>query len=95
MPLTLHEVEHIARLARLHLTPEQKEHYRTQLSTILEHFARLQELDTRHIPPTIGAGLTEMPLREDQVQPSLPVDQLLSNAAESQDNQFKLPPVFD
>ncbi len=95
MPLTLHEVEHIARLARLHLSPEQKEHYRSQLSTILDHIARLQELDTRDVPPTTGGGLTEMPLREDQVRPSLPVEQLLSNAAESQENQFKIPPVFD
>ncbi|OQY83083.1 MAG: hypothetical protein B6D40_07645, partial [Anaerolineae bacterium UTCFX3] len=61
MSLTLQEVEHIARLARLELTDEQKERYRVQLSTILDHIARLQALDTRDVPPTEGAALSETP----------------------------------
>ena len=67
MSLTIQEVEHIARLARLELTAEQKEHYRGQLSTILDHIARLKELDTRDIPPTTSGSLTEMPLRTERV----------------------------
>jgi aspartyl-tRNA(Asn)/glutamyl-tRNA(Gln) amidotransferase subunit C len=48
MTLNPEEVEHIARLARLNLSETEKELYRYQLSSILEHVSRLQVLDTRH-----------------------------------------------
>jgi aspartyl-tRNA(Asn)/glutamyl-tRNA(Gln) amidotransferase subunit C len=95
MSLTIQEVEHIAKLARLQLTDAQKEHYRGQLSSILDHVARLQELDTRDIPPTTGGSLTEMPLRADEARPGLSTDALLANAPEKEKNQFKVPPVFE
>jgi aspartyl-tRNA(Asn)/glutamyl-tRNA(Gln) amidotransferase subunit C len=95
MSLTIQQVEHIARLARLQLTGEQKERYRGQLSTILDHIAKLQELDTRRIPPTVSGSLSEMPLRPDKPRPGLPTDALLANAPEIADEQFKVPPVFD
>jgi aspartyl-tRNA(Asn)/glutamyl-tRNA(Gln) amidotransferase subunit C len=95
MSLTIQQVEHIARLARLQLTDEQKERYRGQLSTILDHIAKLQELDTRRIPPTVSGSLSEMPLRPDEPRPSLPADALLANAPEIADGQFKVPPVFE
>ena len=50
MSLTLEEVEHIAELARLELTDEEKERYRQQLSAILDYVARLQALDTSRHP---------------------------------------------
>jgi aspartyl-tRNA(Asn)/glutamyl-tRNA(Gln) amidotransferase subunit C len=95
MSLTIQEVEHIARLARLQLTAEQKERYRGQLSTILDHIAKLQELDTKDVPPTTGGLLTEMSLRADEVRPSLATDVLLANAPEKEGDQFKVPPVFE
>ena len=51
MSLTREEVEHIAHLARLQLSEEEKERYRLQLSSILEHVAKLQALDTEDIQP--------------------------------------------
>jgi aspartyl-tRNA(Asn)/glutamyl-tRNA(Gln) amidotransferase subunit C len=95
MSLTIQQVEHIARLARLELTDEQKEHYRGQLSTILDHVARLQELDTRDIPPTVSGSLSEMSLRADEARPGLATDALLANAPETDSDQFKVPPVFE
>lgn len=95
MPLTIQEVEHIARLARLELTDEQKEHYRGQLSTILDHIAKLRELDTSDVPPTTSGSLTEMPLRADESRPGLATDVLLTNAPEIDSDQFKVPPVFE
>ncbi len=95
MALTLREVEHIAKLARLELTEEQKELYREQLSAILDYMAKLRELDTKDVPPTAGGGLTQMILREDQSGPSLKKDSLLKNAAKAEDDQFKIPPVFE
>ena len=55
MTLTLKEVEHIALLARLELSDEEKQRYQQQLSHILEHVAQLQKLDTSHIEPASGA----------------------------------------
>jgi aspartyl-tRNA(Asn)/glutamyl-tRNA(Gln) amidotransferase subunit C len=95
MALTIKEVEHIARLARLELTAEQKERYRGQLSAILDYIAKLRELDAKDVPPTAGGGLTAMTLRADEPRPSLPTDKLLKNAPEAEDDQFKIPPVFE
>ena len=95
MPLTQKEVEHIAKLARLELTGEQENLYRGQLSAILDYIAKLSELDTTDVPPTYGGGLSQMTLREDEVGPSLSPEELLKNAPEAEDNQFRIPPVFE
>jgi aspartyl-tRNA(Asn)/glutamyl-tRNA(Gln) amidotransferase subunit C len=95
MSLTLKEVEHIATLARLELTEAQKARYREQLSAILDYVAKLQELDTENIPPTTGGSVPQMPLRADEPRPGLSLDELLANAPEKEDNQFKIPPVFE
>src|SRR5512138_1657734 len=94
MALTQQEVEHIARLARLELTTAQQALYREQLSAILDYIARLRELDTTDVPPTAGGGLSEAPLRPDESRPSLPTSTLLANAPDTEDDQFKIPPVF-
>ena len=95
MFLSLQEVEHIAKLARLELSEEQKELYREQLSAILDYMAKLRELDTQDVPPTAGGGLTQMILRNDEAHPGLTTGQLLDNAPQSEDEQFKIPPVFE
>ena len=95
MSLTLKDVQHIATLAHLKLTDGQMEHYRGQLSSILEHIAKLQELDTNDVPPTTGGSLTEMPLRPDEVRPGLDLETLMKNAPGKSDDQFKVPPVFE
>ncbi|NPA93380.1 MAG: Asp-tRNA(Asn)/Glu-tRNA(Gln) amidotransferase subunit GatC [Chloroflexi bacterium] len=94
MSLTRAEVEHIAQLARLELTDEEIEQYREQLSDVLEYVARLQGLDTSGIPPTASVLPPRTVLREDQPRPSLPREDVLANAAETQDGQFRVPPVF-
>lgn len=92
--LTLQEVEHIAALARLELSPEEKERYRRQLSAILEYAARLQQLDTSGIPPTSSVLPARSVLRPDMVEPGLGVDELLQNAPYSENDQFRVPPVL-
>ena len=95
MPLSEKEVEHIAKLARLELTAEQKNLYREQLSSILDYIAKLRELDTTDVLPTAGGGLTQMRLRLDEPRPSLSTDGLLKNAPDTEEDQFKIPPVFE
>ncbi len=95
MSLTAQEVEHIARLARLELTGEQRELYREQLSAILDYIEKLRTLDTTDVPPTAGGGLTRMTLRPDVSRPGLPTDVLLDNAPDTEADQFRIPPVFE
>jgi aspartyl-tRNA(Asn)/glutamyl-tRNA(Gln) amidotransferase subunit C len=95
MPLSLKEVEHIARLARLELTDGQKARYRGQLEAILDHVAKLQELDTENVTPTASGAVGQMPLRADESRPGLTKDELLKNAPKQEGGQFKIPPVFE
>jgi aspartyl-tRNA(Asn)/glutamyl-tRNA(Gln) amidotransferase subunit C len=95
MSLTLEQVEHIANLARLDLTSEEKERYCQQLSAILTYFEQLQSVDTTDIPPTSGVQPDRSALRSDQARPSLDVDTLMCNAPDSEDDQFRVPPVFE
>jgi aspartyl-tRNA(Asn)/glutamyl-tRNA(Gln) amidotransferase subunit C len=94
--LTLAEVEHIAALARLELTPEEKERYRQQLSAILEYAAHLQSVDTSGIPPTSSVLPPRSVLRPDVPAASLERADLLRNAPQQGDNgTFRVPPVLD
>lgn len=95
MPLTLQEVEHIARLARLELSEAEKARYREQLSAILDYVAQLQQLDTSSIPPTASVFSGDSHLRPDVPRPGLPREVLLQNAPEQEQGQFKIPPVFE
>ncbi len=95
MALSIEEVEHIAALARLKLSAEEKERYREQLSDILEYAARLQALDTSGIPPTSSVLPPQSALRADAARPGLPLEGLLRNAPDSEGRQFRVPPVLD
>jgi aspartyl-tRNA(Asn)/glutamyl-tRNA(Gln) amidotransferase subunit C len=80
MRLTIANVEHVAALARLGLTDDEKERMRDQLSSILEHIAALEEIDTAAIPPTAQVIELTNVMRDDVVRPSLPVERVLANA---------------
>jgi aspartyl-tRNA(Asn)/glutamyl-tRNA(Gln) amidotransferase subunit C len=95
MSLSKEEVEHIAELARLELTEEEKERYREQLSAILDYAARLQNLDTSQIPPTSTVLAQRTPLRPDIAAQGLPRDEVLKNAPRAEQNQFRVPPVME
>jgi aspartyl-tRNA(Asn)/glutamyl-tRNA(Gln) amidotransferase subunit C len=89
------EVEHIANLARLELTEDEKELYRSQLSAILEYAARLSALDTSGIPPTSSVLPPRSVLRDDEPRPGLPLEDILGNAPQSESRQFRVPPVLE
>jgi aspartyl-tRNA(Asn)/glutamyl-tRNA(Gln) amidotransferase subunit C len=94
MPLTSAEVEHVATLARLGLTPEEQEQMREQLSSILEHIAALQEVDTDDIPPTAQVIARANVFRDDEVRPSLPRHAVLANAPRQRDGFFEVDAVL-
>lgn len=95
MSLTRKEVEHIADLARLDLADDELERYRAQLISILEHVDRLKELDTADIPPTSSVLPERSVLRQDETKPGLTKEQLLQNAPDAIEGQFRVPPVLD
>ena len=95
MPLTLEEVRHIARLARLDLTPEEENRYREQLSAILDYAKRLSTIDTSAILPTATVLPLHAPLRPDVPRPSPPRERILANAPSAQEGMFLIPPVLD
>jgi aspartyl-tRNA(Asn)/glutamyl-tRNA(Gln) amidotransferase subunit C len=93
MPLSRDEVRHVALLARLGLAPGDEDFYARQLSGILQHIDRLQQLDTEEIPPT--AQVVEIPsrLRDDEPRPSLTQDEALANAPAKVDGFFRVPSI--
>lgn len=95
MILSLEEVEHIAQLARLELTADEKERYRQQLSAILGYAARLQDLDTRAISPTSSVLPPHASLRPDVPRPGLTLEEVLRNAPDTSQRQFRVPPVLE
>ncbi|HEX9798152.1 MAG TPA: Asp-tRNA(Asn)/Glu-tRNA(Gln) amidotransferase subunit GatC [Anaerolineales bacterium] len=95
MPLTLEEVRHIAKLARLRLSPDEEQRYQEQLSDILDYAARLQSVDTGHIAPTASVLQLDAPLADDEPRPCLPPEALLANAPEADRGMFKVPPILD
>lgn len=95
MSLTREEVEHIAELARLLLSEDEKSRYREQLSAILDYAARLQELDTSQIQPTSTVLAKSTLLRDDVVKPGLTVKEALSNAPRVEHDQFRVPPILE
>jgi aspartyl-tRNA(Asn)/glutamyl-tRNA(Gln) amidotransferase subunit C len=95
MVLGARDVERVAELAQLALSPEEQDLFREQLSSILGHFERLQQLDTGAIPPTATILPLENAMRDDQVQPSLPLADVLANAPAVQDGCFRVPVVLE
>lgn len=93
--LSLEEVEHIAELARLSLTDEEKELFREQLSDILEYAEMLKEVDTTDVPPMFSAIPVQNVMYPDEVKEGLSTDDALSNAPEKDDDYFRVRPILE
>ena len=98
MAIVKTDVEKIAELARLELTEEETELFTEQLSSIIEHIEKLNEIDTSDVPPMshcAPAGIdTEYTMREDQVRPGLGQKLVVENAPDSEAGYFKVPRVI-
>ncbi len=95
MKLSREEVQHIALLARLGMTETELERFREQLSNILENFQILQQVDTSEVPPTSQAIPLQSVVRDDEVAPSLPPDDVLANAPQREGEFFRVKPVLE
>ncbi len=88
-------VNHVAQLARLELTNDERTLFANQLGRILEYCAKLDELDTAEVEPTSHVIAMTNVFRDDVVGPPLPRDIVLSGAPDHQDGYFKVPPVIE
>lgn len=95
MRLTREQVVHVAELAKLKLSEAETDLFEEQLSAILEHADRLDELDTESIPPTAGVLPLHDVMRADEPRPSFPRDQMLANAPAAEDGFVKVKAVLD
>ena len=95
MSVSLKDVEKIADLARLYITEEEKEKYTGQLNVILEYMEQLNKVDTSNVEPLSHPFELTNVFRDDEVQPSLPVDEALKNAPDKSGNYFKVPKVIN
>lgn len=95
MSLTIKDIEHIANLARLELSDEEKKRYKKQLSSILGHIEKLKALDTENVQAMNAVITDRSRLRKDVPGDCLSQEELLSNAPATEENQFKVPPVLD
>ena len=94
MKITVEEVEHVANLARLQVSAEEKKHLTEQMNRILLYMEKLNELETAGVVPTSHAIDLENAFRDDQVQQSLPRDESLENAPEANEEEFIVPRVL-
>ena len=95
MALTPDDVDHVAALARLGITPEERARFAEQLSTILEHFQALQALDTADIPPTAQVLDPRNVMRPDATGPSIARNLALQNAPREEDGFFRVQAVLE
>jgi len=94
MSLKPEQVDHIAELARIELTDEERDRFRKQLSMILEYFQMLNDLDTEDIPTSMEDMNLPQMFRIDELKPGLEREQILRNAPDVDRDQFRVPPVF-
>jgi len=89
------EIEHIALLARLSLSEEEKEMFGSQLSSILEYMDKLNELDTNTIQPTSHVLSLHNVVRADTPRPSIPRNDALSNASAHTEKFYRVPKIIE
>ena len=95
MAITREEVLHVARLARLSLSPEEAGKMEEQLGKILEHIRQLDRLDTGDVVPTSHAVEMGTPFREDSVRPFGEKEQILKNAPDREGDFFRVPRILE
>jgi len=94
MSVTIKDVEHVAALARLSFTDEEKQKLTAQLNEILRYMEQLNQLDTENVEPLSHVIELKNVFREDVLRPSLPREEALKNAPAKTEEFFKVPKVI-
>jgi aspartyl-tRNA(Asn)/glutamyl-tRNA(Gln) amidotransferase subunit C len=94
MSLSEKDVQYVAKLARLEVTPEETAKYTEQLGNILKYVEQLNELDTAHVEPLTHPLDMKNVFRPDVNEPSLSQKDVLSNGPEVQAGHFRVPKIM-
>lgn len=89
------DIDHVANLARLALTPAEKEKFGRQLGEVLHHIRQLEQVDVSGVEPTAHAFPLDNVWADDMPQPGLPVEAALRNAPAQRDNMVVVPKVVE
>ena len=95
MKLSHEEIQYVALLARLGLSEIEIEKLQSQLSAILENFETLKQVDTSNLPPTAQSIALQNILRPDEPRPSYPVEDIMTNAPQKDNDYFKIHVVLE
>jgi len=88
-------VEHVALLARIQISQDQKHYLGTQLSNIIEYIDKLKKLDVRGVEPMRGLHVNQNIFRKDHPCQCPDTDKILNNAPSKEGNYFKVPKVIE
>ena len=89
------DAEHIAHLARLRLTAEEKEKFGAQLNNILSYVEKLNEPDTSGVEPTSHVLALSDVMRADEMRASLSGTEALANAPDRHENFYRVPKIIE
>jgi len=95
MPIDKQAVDHVARLARLDLSTEERERMQVELTQILEHVEKIQRLELDRVEPTSQALALSNVMREDVAGPCLTQSEALANAPDQEDGRFRVPRILE
>ena len=91
--ITVKDVEHVAKLARLELTEEEKEKFTSQLGDVLKYVEQMNEVDTSNVEPMAHAIDFVNVMREEVVKYEQSKEELMKNAPDAEDGFFKVPKI--
>lgn len=88
-------IDHVARLARLALTAEEKAAFARQLGDVLHHIEQLGKVDVSQVEPTAHAYPVVNVWDADEPRPGLPIEVALQNAPRQREHMFAVPKVVE
>ena len=93
MAITVKDVEHVAKLARLELTEEEKEKFTRQLGDVLKYVDQMNEVHTSNVEPLAHPIEFVNVMRDDVIHYEQTKEQLMANAPDEENGFFKVPKI--
>lgn len=95
MKITTDKIEHVANLARLNLTPQEKEKFTSEMDDIISYMDKLNELDTSNIKPKEHVIPIKNVFRQDKIYESFDREKILKNVPSQESGCFKVPKIVE
>lgn len=93
--ISIDQVKHVANLARLAISEEEANNFKTQLDAIITYAEQLNEVNTDNVEPTTHVLKMKNVLREDEPKKGLPLEDVLKNVPDSKDGHIRVPSIIE